>query len=294
MKRRRVTKIVVGVTLAFGAMAGLVYAKDQKIISAKEARRVIARVAGIELKTDAVKIKNISAASASEATVEANVETALRFRKDDGDEWQVVEWRVGDRRWEELDLYASAIGEEQIARARTELGALVKDYAALQRERESQKEPLCRGAVCAKEFSSLLSSAIVVADVVAVFRLVKGGGKWRVAEIKVGGDGRWRNIETLVAATTAARNARVREELSTIKTALDAFRRERGFYVVADDHTVVIDHLSPRYLPRVIRLDPWQRPYRYEGTREKYVLRSDGADGVAGTADDVTTNEGVL
>jgi hypothetical protein len=48
-----------------------------------------------------------------------------------------------------------------------------------------------------------------------------------------------------------------------------------------------MDHLSPRYLPRVIRIDPWQRPYKYQGERDRFTLRSLGADGKDGTADDI-------
>src|SRR5205085_1044204 len=34
---------------------------------------------------------------------------------------------------------------------------------------------------------------------------------------------------------------------------------------VAKDSVTLLDHLSPRYLKRVIRIDPWHNPYRYEG-----------------------------
>jgi len=37
----------------------------------------------------------------------------------------------------------------------------------------------------------------------------------------------------------------------------------------------------------VIRIDPWHQPYEYEGTRTSYVLRSNGPDGNANTADDI-------
>jgi hypothetical protein len=49
-----------------------------------------------------------------------------------------------------------------------------------------------------------------------------------------------------------------------------------------------MDHLSPRYIKQIIRLDPWHNPYRYNGTTDSYTLASDGADGKPGTADDVT------
>jgi hypothetical protein len=149
-------------------------------------------------------------------------------------------------------------------------------------------------AVRVKEVSPMGSSALVVAQVEAVFRFVKDEtGKWRVAEIRTG-DNRWEDLEMLVRAVNAEKVERARSELETLATALEAFRRERGFYVVASDERVMVDHLNPRYLARVIRIDPWHRPYLYEGARESYALRSAGADGKENTADDVVTrNSGV-
>jgi hypothetical protein len=49
----------------------------------------------------------------------------------------------------------------------------------------------------------------------------------------------------------------------------------------------LIDHLTPKYLIRVIRVDPWNRPYQYEGQPNDYVLRSLGPDGKPKTPDDI-------
>jgi hypothetical protein len=53
---------------------------------------------------------------------------------------------------------------------------------------------------------------------------------------------------------------------------------------------VLIDHLSPRYLARVIRVDPWHRPYQYEGQPDRYSLRSLGPDGKPNTQDDIVVS----
>jgi hypothetical protein len=149
-------------------------------------------------------------------------------------------------------------------------------------------------AVRVREVSSLGSSALVVAQVETAFRFVKGGdGKWRVAEIRTG-DNRWEDVDLLVRAVNGEKTERARAELETLATALEAFRRERGFYVVAKNEGALIDHLNPRYLARVIRLDPWHKPYSYEGTQSSFILRSDGADGKENTPDDVVRqNTGV-
>lgn len=143
-------------------------------------------------------------------------------------------------------------------------------------------------AVRIKEVSAMGNSATVVAQVETAFRFDKGSdGKWRVAEIRTG-DRRWEDVDMLVKALNAEKTGRARAELESIATALESFRRERGFYVEAKTEAALIDNLNPRYLSRVIRIDPWHRPYEYEGTRTSFVLRSDGPDEKPNTADDVT------
>jgi len=168
-------------------------------LTAKEARRLIAHMAGIQLPSDAVRVKDVSSLGNS-ATVTAQVETAFRFDKDSNGKWRVVEIRTGDRRWEDVD--------------------------------------------------------------------------------------------TLVKALNAEKAARARAELDSIATALESFRRERGGYPEAKTESALIDNLNPRYLARVIRIDPWHRPYEYEGTRTSFVLRSSGPDEKSNTADDVTVSRG--
>ena len=146
-------------------------------------------------------------------------------------------------------------------------------------------------AVRVKSISAMGNTAVVVAQVETAFRLVNDKDKWRVAEIRTG-DRRWEDMDLLIRALNAEKTSRVRAELETIATALEAFRRERGFYVEAKTEAALIDFLSPRYLKRVIRLDAWHRPYEYEGSRESYVLRSLGPDGQSGTTDDVVFAKG--
>ena len=146
-------------------------------------------------------------------------------------------------------------------------------------------------AVRVKSISAMGNSAVVVAQVETAFRLVNDKNKWRVAEIRTG-DRRWEDMDLLIRALNAEKTSRVRAELETIATALEAFRRERGSYVEAKTEAALIDFLNPRYLARVIRLDAWHRPYEYEGSRESFVLRSLGPDGQPGTADDVVLAKG--
>ena len=142
-------------------------------------------------------------------------------------------------------------------------------------------------AVRVREVSAMGSSAVVVAQVETAFRFEKGGdGKWRVAEIRTGDD-RWEDVGAIERAVNSEKAERARAELETLATALEAYRRERGFYVVGEDERALEDHLNPRYLARILRVDPWHKPYLYDGARDSYTLRSAGPDGEENTPDDI-------
>ena len=192
LKRVVILSLIISLAASIGFVASRTLAAGD--LTPKEARRLIARMAGIQLPSDAVRIKDISAMGNS-AVVTAQVETAFRFVKGDKDQWRVAEIRTGDRRWEDLD--------------------------------------------------------------------------------------------TLMRALNAEKTARARAELESIATALGSYRREHGSYIESKSEATLIDHLSPRYLARIIRVDPWHQPYEYEGTRDGFTLRSVGPDGKSNTADDI-------
>ena len=178
-----------------------------------------------------------------------------------------------------LALHTSAAGDLSAKEARR----LIASMAGIQ---------LPSDAVRIKDVSSLGNSATVTAQVETAFRFEQDGkGKWRVAEVRTG-DRRWENVDLLVKALNAEKTARARAEMESMATALESFRRERGSYVESKSEAALIDQLNPRYLKRVIRIDPWHQPYAYEGTRTSFVLRSAGPDEKANTADDVTISSG--
>ena len=108
-------------------------------LTPKEARRLIARMAGIQLPSDAVRIKEVSAMGNS-ATVVAQVETAFRFDKGGDGKWRVAEIRTGDRRWEDVDMLVRALNAEKTARARAELESIATALESFRRERGSYLE----------------------------------------------------------------------------------------------------------------------------------------------------------
>ncbi len=192
LKRVVILSLLISIAASIAFVASRTLAAGD--LTPKEARRLIARMAGIQLPSDAVRIKDISATGDS-AVVTAQVETAFRFIKSDRGQWRVAEIRTGDRRWEDLD--------------------------------------------------------------------------------------------TLMRALNAEKTARARAELESIATALESYRREHGSYLESKSEATLIDHLNPRYLTRIIRIDPWHQPYEYEGTRSGFTLRSVGPDGKSNTADDI-------
>jgi hypothetical protein len=232
--------------------------------------------------------------------------------------WRAAEFRTGDRSWEEFDLVADSVGPERLEAARRALEELVTEFETQQaaaartevvvvpsvsneddgqgKKKDEKKdeagkktpEPLTRGPLTIKQLSVMGSSAVAEVEVAAVFTVSKDArGKWRATSVEVGGETA-RDLEALWLTANARKAARAREDLAEMREALEAFRRERGFYVVGEDSVALLDQLSPRYARRVIRLDPWHNPYRYAGTQVSYTLASDGPDGKRNTADDVT------
>ena len=285
----------------------------EKTLSKKIAQQAIMRVGGLTLKKSAVQIKAVSGLSAP-VEVSAAVKTAFHFKRRADGSWQVVEVRVGDRQWEDIDQLARAWHIERTTSLITQLEALAAQLEARERARAAEKrrqkeaakatdkkqrkqkqqpaanEPgdLRAGPFVGKSFSALLSSATVEAELDTSFRLNRDAqGQWQVTEAKLG-DGTWQDVAALVRALDKEKRLRANAELEMLAQALNAFASERGFYVVADTGAALVDQLNPVYLKTLIRIDPWHHPYEYTGTRDSFTLRSLGPDGKAGTADDIT------
>lgn len=266
-------------------------------INQKDARRALQNVLGWSLPSDDVHIQSVRSSGAESAEVSAEIQTVFRLRLFE-EHWQLREVRTGQDRWDRLDVIARAAGAElpasecegslQLATDLTTKRArcLVANLfgVALPSDDVRIKEISPFGLSIGSE-----SAALVVAFVRADFRLVRDAKRWRVAEFK-SGNRDWVNVAGLAAAIDQVKRTAATEELSTIAKALADFRRDRGSFVVSESEAVLIDHLSPRYLPRVIRVDPWHRPYQYEGQPDHYSLRSLGPDGKPNTPDDVVVS----
>lgn len=270
-------------------------------LSQKDARKAIQTMLGASLPSSAVRVQRVN--NGTEGTAEASVEiqAVFRARQVDG-RWRLSEIRTGPESWEQLELFAQALGvklpeggcdapSQFVGSASTEMN--VKRARCLVAELLGVTLPSDQARI--RDLSSLElpfgseSSALIEALVQVDFRFARGARGWQVSEFK-SGNREWARIDTLASALNEAKRAAAESDLNTIAAALNDFRRERGSFVVSDKQSVLIDHLNPRYLKRVIRLDPWHRPYQYDGAPDHFSLRSLGADGKPQTGDDVTVS----
>jgi Type II secretion system (T2SS), protein G len=266
-------------------------------LSRDQARKLIASVAGAKLPGKAVRIRNISGTE-SEAEATAEIETAFRIIEDKNDQWRLFEVRMGQDRWEEVPLIAAAAGSN-LPQDKCSAPELRRNELSVKRARcviaNALHIDLPSDSVRVLSISdlglpfasrpSMIVSALVQADV----KFQKAQGKWLITQIRTG-DGPWIDVESVVSGLNDEKRKRAQSELATLASALEQYHKESGFYIVSEKHPVLVDHLSPRYLSSVIRLDPWRHPYQYQGDRDHFQLRSFGPDGLENTADDIVVN----
>lgn len=286
------------VFLRLGLLLVLATVEVRADLSAKQARKLITRMAGIELPNSAVRVKRISSTSNSTAEATAEIQAVFRLATNMQGLWRVAEVRVGPDRWEELGPVAALHNEELSSAC---------DGPDL-RSRGSGTEPSTKRARCliaavlgvqlpsdavriknVSPFELPLASrpsAMVESLITAELRFARDKSGWVVAALRTGNH-EWVKPEILIASGNETKTKQAREEMDAMARALARFRTERQSYVASDSHAVLIDYLSPRFISRVIRLDPWRQPYQYRGERDNFTLRSLGPDRQENTADDI-------
>lgn len=267
-------------------------------LSSKQARKAITRMPGFELTSGAVRVKAIVPGTPAEVT--ADIRNVFKFEQDERGRWRIAEIRTAQDRWEDINIIAgaananpatnecnapdppfkgSALLDPSVKRARCLVGVLtgidVPSDAVRIQEVDPMPVPLASRA-----------SAVVVAWIRVTARLVNEGKGWQVSELRTGNRD-WVKLQPLIDALNEKKKAQARSEMETMAQALERYRGERGFYVISDSHAVLIDHLNPRYLSKIIRVDPWNQPYKYDGQRERFTLHSLGPDGKDETSDDI-------
>lgn len=268
-------------------------------LSAGDARKLIAHLPGFALKTKSVHLKRLSPSEGSTIEASAELDMVFRLEKNDQAQWRVAELRTGQDGWQEIaPLFEPVSGELTTTNCDAPDPAVPRKSAGDPSSRRSRcllasllGVQLPSDTVRIKSVSSALplgshQSALVEALIESEFRFARDRGSWRVSGVRTGTRA-WVDPETILGAVNKSKAARALTELQTIAKALEDFHGKRGFYVESNSEATLVDFLSPVYLPHVIRLDPWRRPYRYEGTRDRFSLSSIGPDGQPGTADDI-------
>ena len=237
----------------------------------------------------------------------AEIRTVFRLVQDEEGLWRVAQIRTAPDRWEDIELIARALNspnsqtvpsqctvpdppskgssgiQPTVKRARCVLGSLLGIEVPSDAIRIQEVSPLVIP-------TATEPSAVVVAWLRVEARLENGKKGWQVTELRTGKND-WARLATVIAAMDELKRQRAQTELGLIAVALKSFRQDRGSFVVSDSQAVVIDYLNPHYLPRIIRVDPWHKPYKYLGESNRFILRSDGPDGKENTPDDILVSE---
>jgi hypothetical protein len=288
--------------LTFVFLWALTPANVRANLSEKDARKAIQTMFGASLPGSAVRVEQVRTGAEGVAEVTAELQAVLRARQADG-HWRLREIRTGQDMWEQLETISRALNVTLPSGGCDDPSLFVRNAGAnaltVKRSRclvaELLGVTLPSDQVRIKSTSALNmpfgseSSALITASVQIELRLTRDNRGWRVSEWK-SGTRDWARIDTLTSALNETKRVEATGDLTTIANALIEYRRERGAFVVSDKESVLIDHLNPRYLTRVIRVDPWHRPYQYEGAQDRFSLRSVGPDGKSGTADDIVVS----
>lgn len=293
-------RLVTLVRFAFFIGIALLAVEARAELSSSQARKLITRMAGFELPNNSVRVKSITTNNDSLVQTTAEILATFRLVPNEHGLWRAVEVRTGPNRWESLELLSSS-SEVETATSHCDISSRSNNGAP----EPSTKRARCviaallgvqlpSDAVRIKSVdASMLSfgsspSSVVEALITVDVRFERATGKsWQVSGVRTGNRD-WVDLGAWVAAANQEKANRARADLQAMAQALEKFRAERQTYVISDSHSVLIDHLSPRFMNRVIRLDPWNRPYQYRGDSGTFTLRSSGPDGKENTSDDIT------
>jgi general secretion pathway protein G len=103
-------------------------------------------------------------------------------------------------------------------------------------------------------------------------------------------------VQTLRGASDKARRSKAQADIAELKTALDDYYRDNGYYPTTDQGLralvtyppttgiVPLVYFNGGYIERLPK-DPWGNPYFYQSDGDSYVLKSLGPDGVESTDD---------
>jgi len=106
--------------------------------------------------------------------------------------------------------------------------------------------------------------------------------------------------QSLSGASDKAKRSKARADLAEIKTALDGYYNDNGFYPTTDQGLralvtpptsgiLLLVYYPGDYVERLPK-DPWGNPYFYRSDGNSYILKSLGPDGIE-SADDIDASQ---
>jgi hypothetical protein len=129
--------------------------------------------------------------------------------------------------------------------------------------------------------------AIAEINIKTAVRMRKEGNDWVLDEVRLG-DRRWEDVDRILEALDDSRKAETLSQLGKIAKGISRYVEDSGEVPQVMSYEELIDTLNPRYLPDVIRVDSWWKPFGYEPKgAAMYDLRSAGPDGEFHTEDDL-------
>lgn len=127
-KAKRIVYLLVVVAAFFcGVLA-------EEGLSPGHARRLIATLGGANLPVENVQIRRIETFFGRDAVVEAFVLTAFKFTRREG-RWEITDVRIGDRQWEKVELWTTAVQAEKARRTAEDLRTIARAIEAYRSER---------------------------------------------------------------------------------------------------------------------------------------------------------------
>lgn len=137
MMKMKYPRYLMSISLATGICLGLIGVaySAADVLGVRQAREALQKMGGANLKSDEVRIKNISpGVGGGGVIVEAQIETAFRLVQDKKT-WKVAEVRLGDRQWESFELIEEAVRREKERRTMISLKQLEEGLTAYHRDR---------------------------------------------------------------------------------------------------------------------------------------------------------------
>jgi hypothetical protein len=109
---------------------------------------------------------------------------------------------------------------------------------------------------------------------------------WHIAAVRLG-DQDWVSLDELINAINEGRKRQTATSLRKLADGIASYRQRNGSAPSAADIVTLTDVLHPQYMNELVRDDAWGHPIQYEAAAGNFRLRSVGADGLRGTADDI-------